>query len=98
MASEVDWMDRINKTLNRPLVASRIGCTGHFVVLSRACVHALLTNMASILVCIRCNPSVYQGVQRILSPLFAQLRGGGGLVAFLPIYLDRLGQEKFFYK
>ena len=71
----------------------RIGCTVYSLVSPRVCVHAYLTNIKPILVQDSRTVSVYQGVQRIISPL---LGGGGGLGSKSPDLCDRFRYRKFF--
>ena len=91
-----EWIGVYSKTTPECLperYRRKIGCTLYSFVSPRARVHAYLTSLVAILVQYSRTVSVYQGVQRIISPL---LGGGGGLGSKSPDLCDRFRYRKFF--
>ena len=89
----VDWTCQNTKQALRVLpepLNAKIGCTCPVGFALPACVHPLLRRFVPDLILNRSNPTVYQGVQRIISPLSRSRRGGGGASRHRSIFSDRL--------
>lgn len=80
---------RASSVLPEPLI-DKIGCTRPVRSAFPACVRSLIRRFVPDLILNRSNPTIYQGGQRIISPLSCSRRGGGGASRHRSIFSDRL--------
>ena len=80
------------------LTRAKIGCAGYNVCAHRVRVPTLLTISRHKIPCSASNPSVYAGVQRILSPLLGQNRGWGGSSLDFSFLVEPILPKEIFYE
>ena len=86
---------RALRCLPEPAI-NKIGCTGYCGLLPRARVPSFLTCLGiNIMQSVR-KPTVYAGVQRILSPLLGQNRGWGGSRLAFPFFVEPIQLKEIF--